>query len=298
MSRRLILSLAAAAIALPAAAYAQERVTFVQEPWRVTAVRPQGGGGRGGAVMAVAEAKTVTGRPYSAEAVTEVTQVLGDGNRINRQSAVRVYRDSEGRTRREIFADDGSVRTVSISDPVGHVNYTLNPKEKIAYQAGGNIVAPVRTPSGTYTVTGRGGSQATYTATPSERQPTATATVSGGGGGSGGRVLMRTPEGEDPNVKKEELGPQNIEGVMATGTRTTTVIPAGQVGNAQEIRIISERWFSDELQALVLTRHNDPRSGETVYRLRNILRAEPDPNLFTVPADYTVQQRGIRQRQQ
>lgn len=72
----------------------------------------------------------------------------------------------------------------------------------------------------------------------------------------------------------------------------------GQIGNAQEIRIVSERWFSDELQALVLTRHNDPRSGETVYRLRNILRAEPDPNLFTVPADYIVQERGIRQRQQ
>jgi hypothetical protein len=294
MSRKLILYLAGAVIALPAAAYAQTRAIVVEEPGKATVVRAQGGGGRGGAVIAMAESKIVTGRPYSAEAVTETTQVLGDGNRINRQSAVRVYRDSEGRTRREILAEDASVRTISISDPVGHVNYTLNPKEKIAYKAGGNIVAPVRTPGGTYSMTGRDGSQATFTARPSERQPTATATLSGG---RGGRVLMRTPEGEDPNVKKEELGPQNIEGVMATGSRTTTVIPAGQIGNAQEIRIVSERWFSDELQALVLTRHNDPRSGETVYRLRNILRAEPDPGLFTVPADYTVQERGIRQRQ-
>lgn len=28
--------------------------------------------------------------------------------------------------------------------------------------------------------------------------------------------------------------------------------------------------------------------GETTYTLTNIQRAEPDPALFTVPADYTV----------
>jgi hypothetical protein len=98
-------------------------------------------------------------------------------------------------------------------------------------------------------------------------------------------------------VTKEDLGQQNVEGVMATGTRTTTVIPAGEIGNAQEIRVVSEQWFSEELQALVLTRHSDPRSGENVYRLRNILRAEPDPTLFSVPTDYTIQQRGIRRPQ-
>jgi len=43
-----------------------------------------------------------------------------------------------------------------------------------------------------------------------------------------------------------------------------------------------------------MTRHSDPRTGETTYRLRNILRAEPDPSLFTVPADYQVVQRRVR----
>ena len=47
------------------------------------------------------EAKITTGAPYSAEAVTESTQVLADGNRINQKSVTRVYRDGEGRTRRE-----------------------------------------------------------------------------------------------------------------------------------------------------------------------------------------------------
>ena len=299
MSRKLILYCVGAAMALPATAGAQAPVTSVETQG---SVRMQVGSGRGGSVVAVAEAKTVTGRPYSAEAVTETTHVLGDGNRINRQSAARVYRDGEGRTRREMLLEDGSVRSISISDPVAHTNYTLDPKTKVAFKSSGNIVA-TRMPAGTYTVTAEGGSQATTTARPAPAPPVAVgggggSGGSGGGGGRGGAVgLMRTPAAEDPHVKKEDLGVQNIEGVMAAGSRTTTTIPAGQIGNAQDIRIISEQWFSDELQALVMTRHSDPRSGETIYRLRNILRAEPDQNLFSVPADYTIQERAIRRQQ-
>ena len=58
--------------------------------------------------------------------------------------------------------------------------------------------------------------------------------------------------------------------------------------------ITSEEWTSPELQTLVLTRHNDPRSGESTYKLMNIIRAEPDPSLFQVPSDYTVRETGIR----
>ncbi|MGK2933761.1 MAG: hypothetical protein ACSLFE_00750, partial [Gemmatimonadaceae bacterium] len=106
------------------------------------------------------------------------------------------------------------------------------------------------------------------------------------GGGRGGVMTATSRRGV-----REELAPQNIEGVMANGTRTTTTIPAGEIGNAQDIEVVSEQWFSDELQVLVMTKHSDPRSGETIYRLTNILRAEPDPSLFTVPADYAIQER-------
>ena len=81
---------------------------------------------------------------------------------------------------------------------------------------------------------------------------------------------------------------------MATGTRTTTVIPAGAIGNEQPIRIVSEQWFSPDLELLVLTRHSDPRTGDTTYRLTNIVRGDPDRSLFEVPADYTVKESGIR----
>jgi hypothetical protein len=286
MSREWIIGLAAAAMLAPSAAAGQESGTVATVSGSVN----QGGGGRGGRVIAGAiETKVTTGRPYSAEAVTETTQVLGDGNRIHNRAVTRVYRDGEGRTRREMFDSDGTLITISISDPVAKTSYTLDPKTKTAFQMSGNVLAPLTT-AGTYTFSGRSGGTATITTVPSQER---VAVASGGGTVS----IARTPAPDDPNARKEDLGIQNIEGVSATGTRTTRVIPAGEIGNALEIRVVSEQWFSDELQALVMTRHSDPRNGETVYRLTNILRAEPDQNLFAVPADYTVQERRIRRPQ-
>ena len=91
---------------------------------------------------------------------------------------------------------------------------------------------------------------------------------------------------------------RTIEGIAVEGRKTTTVIPAGQIGNEQPITITSEEWRSPELNLLVLTKHSDPRSGESSYRLVNIIRAEPDASLFMVPADYTVRETGIRRMEQ
>jgi hypothetical protein len=65
-------------------------------------------------------------------------------------------------------------------------------------------------------------------------------------------------------------------------------IPAGEIGNERPIQIVDERWYSPELQTVVMTKHSDPRFGETVYRLTNIDRNEPARALFEVPADFTI----------
>ena len=96
---------------------------------------------------------------------------------------------------------------------------------------------------------------------------------------------------------KEDLGRQIVEGVTATGTRMTWTIPAGAIGNLQPIKIVSEQWLSPELQLLVLTKHADPRTGDNIYRLQNIVRAEPDRSLFTLPPDYTLKESGIRKEE-
>jgi hypothetical protein len=96
---------------------------------------------------------------------------------------------------------------------------------------------------------------------------------------------------------REELGQQTIEGVPAVGTRSTTEIAAGAIGNEQPIKIVSEQWYSPELQVLVLTKHSDPRTGETTYRLTGIVRAEPARSLFDIPPDYTLQESAIRKQE-
>ena len=88
----------------------------------------------------------------------------------------------------------------------------------------------------------------------------------------------------------ESLGNQTIEGLLAQGTRVTETIPAGKIGNVKPITIISERWYSTQLQTYVLTKRSDPRFGETVHKLTNISLTEPAPDLFQVPADYTIKE--------
>ena len=298
-----IIGIAAAGLIAPTVAEAQGQVTgFAVAEGRKVEIE-QAAAGRGGAIFV--ETKLTTGRPYSAESISETVQALADGNRINRRTATRVYRDGEGRTRRETLADDGTVRSIAISDPVARTSFTLDPATRTARKSG-NPVSTFRTAEGTYSV-----SIAPTVKAEQERELVVArgagaggggaaaggARGGGGGGGRGGATLARRLAVENPNVRKEELPAQSIEGVMASGSRTTTVIPAGEIGNVQEIRVVSEQWFSEELQLLVMTRHNDPRSGETTYRLRNIVRAEPDPSLFTVPPDYTVQEPVIRRQE-
>src|SRR5262249_9476243 len=107
----------------------------------------------------------------------------------------------------------------------------------------------------------------------------------GRGAGEPGSVSVREPGAESI---REDLGQQTIEGVVATGTRLTTTIPAGAIGNEQPIKIVSEQWMSPDLKVIVLTKHSDPRTGDTTYRMLNIARSEQARSLFEVPPDYTV----------
>ena len=98
--------------------------------------------------------------------------------------------------------------------------------------------------------------------------------------------------GDKKNTRKESLGMQTVEGVEAEGTRYTTTIPAGEIGNELPIEMVFESWYSPELQTVIMSKHSDPRTGENTYRLTNINRSEPPHSLFEVPADYTIQEAG------
>jgi len=112
------------------------------------------------------------------------------------------------------------------------------------------------------------------------------------------RSRPRRMPANSANIKTESLGRQMISGVPADGTRTTVTIPAGQIGNAQAIQIVSETWYSPDLQLTVLSKRSDPRSGDSVFQLNNLSRAEPPSTLFVVPGDFSVteQTRGMNPR--
>ena len=234
MKMKLALTLAGTCMLAVAAVGAQERRIAV-----APAAVPQGGGGR--VIAGAVETKITPNRPYSAEAVTETVQVMADGNRIQRSSMVKVFRDNAGRTRRETFGTGTTAQTISISDPVAKTGFTMHPDKKVAYQTSGNVVTPLTTTGSAPAVArgggggGRGGFAATAAPTPAPVLPATTV--------AGVELRERTSAPEDPNIKTEDLGVQNMEGVLAAGKRTTTTIPAGKIGNVKDIQIVSEQWF-------------------------------------------------------
>ena len=245
--------------------------------------------------------KVVKGAPYSAQAVTESVQALADGNRIVRKNTAQVYRDSEGRTRRDqslgsigpYAAQGDPPQTFFINDPVAGANYILDPRSKTAralprmefrFKTESSDVAPKEELERKLAVEshlrekkeGDVGGFAFTIQTPPPGGPLAPPDVQ----------FFRHSSKAD--TKTEKLEARNVEGVQAEGSRTTTTIPAGELGNEQPIQIINERWYSPELQVIVMTRHSDPRFGETTYKLTNIQRGEPSAALFQIPSDYTI----------
>lgn len=196
--------------------------------------------------------KLIKAQPFSAETVIEDTRRLFDGSTVTMQRRGAIYRDGEGRTRREqplemiggvsvVGANDRPPVLVFINDFVSRSQIFLDLNDQVARK------------------------------------------------GPLGDIADR-PEPKDPaDAKTESLGTKTIEGIKADGTRVTFEIPAGQIGNGKPIEVVTERWFSPELQVLVMSRHVDPIAGEHVFRLINIKRAEPAPDLFTVPKGFRTE---------
>jgi len=267
----------------------------------------------------------VKGKPYSARSITESTQTLADGNRITQRNEAVVYRDSEGRTRREqTLSDVGPFRAgepvtmINIYDPVADKSYVLDPAERTAREIpqfkmaiahdqliqnaelakvteGGIFNVAVAGPEPLPGPPGAGtasvsviqrieGNQDVRVFTRAER----------------GVVLSPFPAGTIGAYEPgEDLDEQVLEGLLVKGTRMTDTIPAGTIGNERQIDIVTERWFSADIDAMVLERFSDPRAGETSYRLVNVVRGEPSPDLFQVPQGYEIKapempQAGVR----
>jgi hypothetical protein len=215
--------------------------------------------------------KTVAGAPFSASFSTETTETLADGNQIKQTSTGTIARDSQGRTRRDMtlpafgavaVAGQAAPHVTFVNDPVAGTRYILEADTKTARQM------PPPPDKAEFSRKGHGGG-------PGADGPAAAA---------------------DKETVTTSLGTQTIGGVAAEGTRYTRTIPAGQIGNVKPIVVVTERWYSADLQMVVMTKRSDPRSGDTVFQMTSIARTEPAATLFQVPADYTVAQAAPRVR--
>ncbi len=216
----------------------------------------------GGFMMGMAhdgmeEGKVVKGVPMSGEMIVTRDQTLADGNSIHTQNQTTIYRDSEGRVRREIQFELATPSTgatkrtmIAITDPVSGSRYMLNPENKTAHQMPLHPGKP---------------------------------------GGGGPEAMGKAWIGNNAaNLKTEQLGTKTLNGLPAVGTRMTRTIPAGEIGNLNPIEVVTERWYSSDLQMPVLTTHQDPMMGTMTSKLVNINRTEPDASLFQVPSDYKL----------
>lgn len=252
------------------------------------------------------EMKIVKNAPFSAEGVTQTTRVLADGTRIEQKTTSKIFRDSEGRTRREQTlgvigpwtAAGEPPSTVIIHDPVAQVTYILDPRDKTARKM--PVLRPPKTAGGgagedVRFIQHQSGAGSKGAMVWTERR------VIRGGAPRVHEEDVTMPAGHlmfggaGTDTKEEALGKQTVEGVSAEGKRITTTIAANSIGNDRPITIAHETWYSPELQTLVTSETKDPMSGDVTYRLTNIRRGDPPPSVFEVPGDFKIVEMGTIQ---
>lgn len=261
-------------------------VTFAQDVPKTDVVYQSAGPASGGMVTAVAGkmfGAAVQGAPYSATITNESVQTLADGNSITQSSTGTTARDSQGRTRQDAplppignLSAANAPHLVFIMDSVAQVSYTLNLTDKTAQK----MSMPSGTP-GPSAATAGGRQMFVMQSAPVQAgdAPPAPPAV----------AMVKTLGSEEhADVSTEDLGTETMEGLLVTGTRTTRTIPAGEIGNAKPISVVTEVWTSPDLKTIVYSKRTDPRMGEQTFKLTNIVRAEPDASLFTIPADFKL----------
>jgi hypothetical protein len=198
--------------------------------------------------------RLVTGAPYSAFGTSETVSTSADGTRVVRQNTIRMWRDSDGRTRSEFSLSsiggptpvEINTKLTVIDDPTAGERYLLQPDGRV-------VVVPI--------------SVCRVADEPD--------------------LTVGPPRPANPPVRVSRpvrLGVRQVNGETATGSRVEATIPAGAMGNEQPVKMSAEQWYGRDLKVVVEATYRDPRTGETRYRLREIQRDEPDASLFRPPA--------------
>ena len=213
--------------------------------------------------------QVVTGAPYSGDQIHERVETLSDGSRVTRTaSTVKMYRDSQGRTRTD------RAEAIEINDPVAAVRYTLNPGTRVARRENVPRSQIIRGDAPVQLVIVPPGTEI-RSAPPEPGAPVGASLTMGPPGQAG------APQ---PRIVTEYLGTLTIEGVLVEGSRQTWTIP----GDHGPVITVSDTWTSPELKIVILSKLADPRTGETSLKMTHLSRSEPASELFQPPPDYRI----------
>jgi hypothetical protein len=198
----------------------------------------------------------ISGQPFSADQVVNRVPAPNVRNELTLQTT-HVYRDSLGRTRIDVPIPTSPAYSplVNIYDPVAGVNYGLDTKNKVARR----FAIPGFKPGPAIPAQGSSASVPIMT-------------------------FCKFPPCTLPT--SESLGTEFINGLAAEGQRITSVYRVSE-SSADQQRTVVERWYSPELNLILLEKESGPL-GDSTTRIENLNRAEPDPLLFQVPSDYLV----------
>jgi hypothetical protein len=207
--------------------------------------------------------RSVAGAPFSADVGSQTTQLMPDGTPVSRETRGKMFRDSAGRTRSEteVLSSAAGVearRFVTIIDPVQGTSMVLDvaaKKATVFHLAAAPALAASKVNLAAVAQAGRAS------------------------------VRQLSPSGT------EDLGGMMLEGFAVTGTRRANSSAASATKSTLPTDV-TESWFSSELKVELLVTRQAPQSASRTTRLTNIAPGEPDPTVFQVPADYTVQEGG------
>jgi hypothetical protein len=196
--------------------------------------------------------------PFTAMLATEAVKYAADGATMTGINERRIARDAQGRVYQErwyLVPKGGKVKSsmnwIQIADPKQRTLYNCSTEVHIC-----DLLV---------------------------FDPTSDLSALSARKGSSGPL----PQGGG-DVVWEDLGKRNIAGIDTVGTRETTTTHAGTMGNDQPLTYMSEYWHSEQLGINLLSIRSSPFFGKQTFTITELTAAEPDPQLFELPAGFKV----------
>jgi hypothetical protein len=196
--------------------------------------------------------------PFTATLATEWVRYAADGATMTFVNERHIARDAQGRIYQErwwLVPKNANVKSrmnwIQISDPKQLTLFNCSPAKKMCDLMSYN---PARELASTEPVRGSSGP------------------LSDGKG----------------NVAWEELGRRNIAGIDTVGTRQTTTLNAGVMGNDEPLTSMREFWHSEQFGINLLSIRTGPTLGKQTFTITEFTPGDPDPQLFKVPEGFKV----------